>query len=67
MSEVACPVCGKTCEEVVDEVDIGAGIMRNVRGYDCPACGQLAVCFSCGALDGHFSWCKETNEIHRKS
>ncbi len=46
-----CPICkNPKCEECADEVDIGVGVQRHVFGYECPDCGQLAVCSTCGVV-----------------
>ena len=54
-----CPLCNHPdCEECAHEVDIGVGVQRHVFGYDCPKCGQMTVCNTCGAIgDDHAKWC----------
>ena len=37
-----CPVCGEEAIRIEDEVDIGVGTLKNLRGWDCPRCGQLS-------------------------
>jgi hypothetical protein len=59
-----CPRCNaEGAVELVDEVDIGVGTIRNVHGYECPKCGPVAVCRSCGQPDflPHAKWCETTS------
>lgn len=60
-----CPHCDAPgCEECADEVDIGVGVQRFVFGYDCPVCGQLPVCRTCGGIgDEHTKWCGGVKEV----
>lgn len=62
MRMVKCPICnGTNCEEQSDEIDIGVGIQRNVWGYICSNCGNIPVCYDCGAVGHetpHHKWCK---------
>ena len=54
--------CGAPMTELVEEVDIGVGVQRHIRGYECPACGeQIALRDCCGSVVGaaHRSWCEE--------
>ncbi len=54
-----CPRCRHPGIEVIeDEVDIGVGVQKFVRGYDCPDCGEIMVCDACGHVEGaHWPWC----------
>jgi hypothetical protein len=64
--QVTCPKCHiGGAYELFDEVDIGVGVQKHVYGYDCPLCGQIGVCASCGALDfrPHASWCETAKSI----
>lgn len=57
-----CPKCNEPgCSKVTDEVDIGVGIQVRVLGYECPNCGNIAVCDECGALDfqTHLRYCSQ--------
>lgn len=57
-----CPKCGKEdADELANEVDIGVGIQKHIYGYECPDCGNISVCSSCGSLDfqPHADWCDE--------
>jgi hypothetical protein len=60
-----CPTCGnKDAEELADEVDIGVGVQKHVYGCNCPDCGQLACCSTCGYWDGkHSTWCLENYDV----
>lgn len=59
-----CPVCNNPCaEECADEVDIGVGIQKHVYGFECPVCGQIPVCSTCGGLgENHARWCNTVKE-----
>lgn len=54
-----CPNCPSTdATEIADEVDIGVGVQKFVRGYDCPSCGQVSICPACGSANGdHANYC----------
>lgn len=61
-SQVRNCTCGVTMSELVEEVDIGVGVQRHVRGYECPGCGvQVALRDCCGSDVGeaHRAWCEE--------
>ncbi len=44
MSETKCPECGREdAELVVDEVDIGIGVMSHPRYIFCLKCGEVSL------------------------
>ena len=59
-----CPVCNNpNAEECAHEVDIGVGIQKHVYGYECPSCGQIAVCGRCGGVGTrHAEYCHDQPE-----
>lgn len=53
-----CPKCkDPRAEKLFDEVDIGVGTQRHVFGVECPACGMIGLCSTCGAWD--FELCRK--------
>jgi predicted RNA-binding Zn-ribbon protein involved in translation (DUF1610 family) len=60
-----CPRCNlEGCEECAEEVDIGVGLQRFVYGYECPKCGALARCDTCGTITNeHAEWCQEDSLV----
>lgn len=61
---VECPKCRLPhAEEIIDEVDIGVGIQRHLRGWACGGCGLVAACDRCGRPDPeHAEWCETLKE-----
>lgn len=59
-----CPKCKGPGELLQDEIDIGVGVQVHVIGFECPSCGQMAVCNDCGAWDfqPHGNWCGELGD-----
>ena len=56
-----CPKCGgHDVDEWADEVDIGVGVQRHVRGIECATCGQIALLDCCRAWDfqPHTEFCE---------
>lgn len=58
--------CGSAdLEEEYDEVDIGVGALRRLRGVTCMACGrQTAIDPCCGRFGSalHEPWCPDLGE-----
>lgn len=68
---MTCPICGGVVEVIEDEVDIGVGVQKFLRGIVCATCGEFAACDYCGALHArlnpngdvtdyapHATWCE---------
>lgn len=51
MSLTTCPVCGAEATAEYDEVDIGVGIMRGLRGIECVNGHQVGQRSCCPTLD----------------
>ena len=66
MKKAICPKCGAVdFQEVVDEVDIGVGVITSLRGGDCLDCGEMSMCDNCDAwnFQEHNKWC--TREVKK--
>jgi len=66
MQPIKCPKCfNDNAELLKHEVDIGVGVQEFVYGLECPDCGQIGCCTSCGKWDfePHSQWCNELKRI----
>lgn len=59
---MVCYECGDhELVPIMDEVDIGIGVLYNLCYYECPQCGQFSICQECKRIsrhEPHEEWCE---------